>query len=49
MRNELFCQLYETGIKLIKVIEEISKECDMFNSQEHLDFLDKLNEISVSY
>lgn len=49
MRNEIFSQLYEAAINLIKVIEGISQECDMLNEQEHLDFLDKLNEISVSY
>lgn len=49
MRNEIFSQLYEAAINLIKVVEDITKECDMMNEQEHLDFLDKLNEISVSY
>lgn len=49
MKNEIFCQLYETVIKLVNIVEDITKECDMMNEQEHLDFLDKLNEISVSY
>jgi len=49
MRNEIFSQLYEAAINLIKVVEDITKECDMMNEQEHLDFLDKLNEISISY
>lgn len=41
--------------KQIKIIEEINdylsliKEQDLINDQDFIDFLDKLNELSISY
>lgn len=45
--KELFHQLYEANIDEVKAIINLAIEYDMLNDQETLDWLDKLNELSV--
>ena len=49
MRNELLCQLYETGLQHIRTIIDIAKENDVTNEQDFLNFLDELNSMSVEF
>ena len=47
MTNKLLCQLYETNIALLEITRQLSIENDMLDSQEFLDYQDKLNEFSL--
>lgn len=49
MNDKLLCQLYETGLQLIKVIIDSATESKVIDTQEYLNFLDALNELSVSH
>ena len=46
MNKELLCQLYETSIKLLEIIEKLSAE-EMLDSQEYLQWKDSLNFLSI--
>lgn len=47
MKNKLFCQLYETSIKLLEVIDNLSIEEDMLDEQDYLNWKDNLNKLSI--
>lgn len=47
MMNDLFRQLYEANIQETKAIINLAIEYNMLNEQETLNWLDKLNELSV--
>lgn len=47
MYNDLWKNLFEAHIDEAEAIERLVREHDMENSQEFLDWQDKLNEISV--
>jgi hypothetical protein len=47
MKNKSLCQLYETSVRLLKVIDKLSMEEDMLDEQDYLDWKDSLNELSV--
>lgn len=47
MRTELFKQLYQANIDEIKAIEQLSIDYNMLDSQEFLEYQDKLNELSL--
>lgn len=43
----LFKQLYDSIIKQIEAVENLSIEYDMLDSQEYLNYKDKLNKLSL--
>lgn len=45
--KELICQLYETSIKMIELIDNLSIENDMIDSQHYLCWKDSLNSFSL--
>lgn len=45
--NDLFYQLYETSVNMIKAIDELSILNGLEDSQEYLNFKDELNSISI--
>ena len=45
--KELICQLYETSIKMIELIDKLSIENDMIDSQHYLCWKDYLNFFSL--
>ena len=45
--KELLCQLYETSIKMLQSIEELSIEHNMLDTQEYLLWKDTINSISL--
>lgn len=45
--KELLCQLYETSIKMLKIIEALSIENEMLDTQDYLDFQNSLNYLSL--
>lgn len=45
--NKLLCQLYETSIKMLQIIEKLSIENGMLDTQEYLTFQDSLNALSL--
>lgn len=45
MKNKSLCQLYETSIQMLKIIEDLST--DMLDEQEYLDWKDELNRLSI--
>ena len=47
MSEELICQLYETSIKMLQSIEELSIEHNMLDAQEYLLWKDTINSISL--
>ena len=47
MNEELICQLYETSIKLLNIIDKLSIENKMINSQHYLCWKDQLNVLSL--
>ena len=47
MTNKLLCQLYETSISLTEIIEQMSIDSDMLDSQEYLDWKDSINTLSL--
>lgn len=47
MNEELICQLYETSIKLVKIIDQLSIENNMLDDQHYLCFKDSLNSLSL--
>ena len=47
MSIELFKQLYEATLEMVETTFTISQEFDMVNSQEFLEYQDKLNAFSV--
>ena len=49
MTYELLNKLYEVGLLQIRNIIDITKESDATDTQEFLNFLDKLNSMSVEY
>ena len=46
MKNKSLCQLYETSIQMLKIIEDLSTT-DMLDEQEYLDWKDELNRLSI--
>lgn len=47
MTNDLWKELFKAHLDEAKVIDRLVREHNMENSQEYLDWQDKLNEISV--
>lgn len=47
MTNDLICQLYETSIKMLNVIDRLSIENNMIDTQEYLLWKDSMNELSL--
>ena len=45
--KEILCQLYETSIKMLYNIEELSIENEMLDTQEYLLWKDTLNSLSI--
>ena len=45
--KELICQLYETSIKMLQCIENLSIEHEMLDTQEYLLWKDTLNTLSI--
>lgn len=45
--KELLCQLYETSIKMLQVIDELSILNGLIDTQEYLNFKDSLNKLSI--
>ncbi len=45
--KELICQLYETSIKMLRSIENLSIENEMLDTQEYLLWKDTLNSLSL--
>lgn len=45
--KELLCQLYETSIKMLYAIENLSIENEMLDTQEYLLWKDTLNTLSI--
>lgn len=45
--KELLCQLYETSLKEIESIRNLSIEYNMINDNSFLNWLDSLNEFSI--
>ena len=45
--KELLCQLYETSIKMLQTIEDMSIENEMLDEQEYLLWKDTLNALSL--
>lgn len=45
--KKLIRQLYEASIKELEAIKDLAIEYDMLDEQETLNWLDKLNEISI--
>lgn len=45
--KELLCQLYETSIKMLYIIENLSIENEMLDTQEYLLWKDTLNILSI--
>ena len=45
MKNKTLCQLYETSIKMLECIEQLSS--DMLDEQEYLNWKDELNRLSI--
>lgn len=46
-KKNLLCQLYETSIEMISIIDKMSIENEMLDSQEYLLWKDKLNSLSI--
>jgi hypothetical protein len=42
-------QTYKQVVRLVENLEKDTKELELLDSQEHLDFLDELNKLSVSH
>lgn len=49
MTEELWKELFKAHLDMAETICRLSKEYDILDSQEFLDWQDKLNEISVRY
>lgn len=49
MYNELWKQLFKAHVDEAEAIYRLAQEYDMLDSQEFLDWQDKLNELSVKY
>lgn len=49
MSTKWLSVLYDSEIKRIRLLIDITKEKDATNSQEFLNFLDKINELSVEF
>ena len=47
MSDKVFEQLYEATIKQVEAVIATAIECDVLNEQITLNFLDRLNELSV--
>lgn len=47
MNEELICQLYETSIEMLNIIDKLSIENKMINSQHYLCWKDQLNALSL--
>lgn len=47
MNKELLCQLYETSIKIIEIIDKLSIDNKMLDSQHYLLWKDSLNSLSL--
>ncbi len=45
--EELLCQLYETSVKMLRIIENLSIEHKMLDTQEYLLWKDTLNSLSI--
>ena len=45
--NEILCQLYETSIKMLQIIENLSIENKMLDTQEYISWKDNLNFLSI--
>lgn len=45
--EEILCQLYETSIKMLQSIEDLSIEHKMLDTQEYLLWKDTLNTLSI--
>ena len=45
--KELICQLYETSIKMLYLIDDLSIENKMLDTQEYLLWKDTLNTLSI--
>ena len=46
--KDLLCQLYEANIQETQAIINLAIEYDVLNEQETLNWLDKLNELSIT-
>ena len=47
MMNKFFKDLYQANIDVIKAIERLSKDNNMLDTQEYLDWKDELNALSL--
>lgn len=45
--KDIITNLYRESLELLKIIYDLSERNELLNSQEFLDWLDELNEISV--
>ena len=49
MSEQILNEMYESTIKKIESVIKITEEHEMTNTQSFLNFLDKINSLSVSF